>query len=306
MKKISFVMIFILIISLTGCITKEAKHSSMETETSEEIQTTAHETAENLTTHEEMTTHEEITSEIVTTGATVTTEADSEDNKRDEYYSTLVDEAIAEGRKVVYLTFDDGSGMITPTVLDILDEYNVKATFFVVGAFSLNDEYARTEYNDIINRGHTLGIHSFTHSRADIYASLEAFSEDCDRMMEYVVNLTGYTPFLWRFPGGSATMYADSRMVTEYIPYIENKGLTYYDWNVSSGDGNGTITRDEIYNNVINGVKNKDVSVVLMHDGSGHEATAAALPDILNTLINELDCLVVPITESTIPVQSQL
>lgn len=303
MKKI-YLLFVILIVLLTGCKIAETRPDSAKV-----TQSSPYEIIVNPTTQEEVTSKENpTTQEEATTQEETTTQEEikKEDKERDEYYSTLVDEAVANGRKIVYLTFDDGSGTLTPTVLDILDEYNVKATFFVVGAYSPSEEYAKTEYNDIINRGHTLGIHSFTHSRADIYSSLEAFSTDCDLMMEYVINLTGYTPFLWRFPGGSATMYADSRMQTEYIPYIENKGLTYYDWNVSSGDGNESITRDNIYNNVINGVKKKDISVVLMHDGKGHDETVAALPNILNTLINELNCLVVPITESTIPVQSQL
>ena len=309
MKRI-YLLFLIIIMLFTGCSqiesTYRTRESVIETENSTSRENNTSEetftTQENTTTEENTTTQENTTTEENTTTQEATY---SGDMARDEYYASLVEQARADNRKVVYLTFDDGSGMLTPTVLDILDEYGVKATFFVVGAYSSNEDYARTEYNDIINRGHTLGIHSFTHARADIYASLEAFSKDCDRMMNYVRELTGYTPFLWRFPGGSSTMYADSRMKTEYIPYVESKGLTYYDWNVSSGDGSGLTAANQIYNNVINGVKNKDVSVVLMHDGNGHEETIAALRDILNTLINELDCLIVPITESTSPVHAQ-
>ncbi|MGN0375990.1 MAG: polysaccharide deacetylase family protein [Butyrivibrio sp.] len=301
MKRI-YLLLLLLIMLFTGCSQTESTYRTRESV----IETENSTNRENNTSEETFTTEENTTTEESTTEESTTQEETySEDKARDEYYASLVEQARADKRKVVYLTFDDGPGMLTPTVLDILDEYGVKATFFVVGAYSSNEDYARTEYNDIINRGHTLGIHSFTHARADIYASLEAFSKDCDRMMNYVRELTGYTPFLWRFPGGSSTMYADSRMKTEYIPYVESKGLTYYDWNVSSGDGNGATTANQIYNNVINGVKNKDVSVVLMHDGNGHEETIAALRDILNTLINELDCLIVPITESTSPVHSQ-
>lgn len=261
-----------------------------------------------------------------TAGTTVSTESDTEsasgvpkttaaetepatvvesEAERDAYYSALVTEAQTIGRKIVYLTFDDGSGTLTPTVLDTLDKYNVKATFFVVGNYSPSEDFARTEYNDIISRGHTLGIHSFTHSRANIYESFDAFKADADHMYNYVTELTGRPPRFWRFPGGSATSFADSRMKSDYIPYIESLGMTYYDWNVSSGDGSGNITRDKVYQNVINGVTNKDVSVVLMHDGSGHDETVAALPSILDTLINEMNCLIVPITASTTPVQSQ-
>ena len=324
MKK-SLLLLFLLAILLTGCTPNVHTSSNDITTISVEI-TEPHttEALEILETDETITegttlyeTSAEVSTETPTEPPTETptepptetptetpTEPPSNTNERDLYYSELVNQAIAENRKVVYLTFDDGSSTLTPSVLNILDEYGVHATFFVVGAHSLGDENAQTMYNEIINRGHSLGIHSFTHNRADIYASLEAFSEDCNKMYDYVIKLTGYTPFLWRFPGGSATMYADHRMQTEYIPYVESKGLTYYDWNVSSGDGSRDACSTDIYNNVINGVMKRNVSVVLLHDGSGHEDTINALPDILDTLINELNCLVVPITESTTPVQS--
>ena len=325
-KNIIFVIIFILVLALAAVFliiahSKPANNKSDVTEATTLMSaanpdaTTASETAaETSSTEDETTTAqpETTTAEPETTTAVPETTAQPEtpsisnaEAERDAHYSLLVAEAVAAGRKVVYLTFDDGSGTLTPTVLDILDQYGVKATFFVVGNYSPSEDFARTEYNDIINRGHTLGIHSFTHSRANIYASFEAFKADADRMYNYVINLTGQAPAFWRFPGGSATSFADSRMKTDYIPYIESLGLTYYDWNVSSGDGSGNITRDQVYQNVINGVAGKSVSVVLMHDGSGHEETVAALPSMLNTLINEMNCLVVPITASTTPIQSQ-
>ncbi len=307
MKKLPLIIILSALL-LTGCKAEGTTNISTQEDITLQTEETILEDValrEAATTQEATTPQESVPTAADETTAPKETETEYKNNERDLYYTSLVNQAVADGRKVVYLTFDDGSGVLTPSVLDILDKYGVKATFFVVGEFSKGDDNAKTMYNEILTRGHTLGIHSFTHARADIYSSLEAFSRDCNKMFNYVIELTGYTPFLWRFPGGSATMFADSRMKTEYIPYVENKGLTYYDWNVSSGDGNGTITSGDIYNNVINGVKKNDVSVVLMHDGKGHEETVAALPDILNTLINEMNCLVVPITESTTPVQSQ-
>lgn len=231
---------------------------------------------------------------------------DSNYASMNDYYSALADNAVSEGRNVVYLTFDDGSSVLTSKVLDILEQYNVKATFFVVGKFSSSDVNAKECYLDILKRGHSLGIHSYTHSRTDIYASLEAFSYDCSKMRDYVYNLTGYTPWLYRFPGGSTSIYADEKMKTQYIPYIESIGMVYYDWNVSSGDGSSDTTAEQIYNNVIQGVSENSVSVVLCHDGIGRENTLTALPKILDTLINDMNCLIIPITENTVPVQFQL
>lgn len=337
MKKI-FCIIFCMVVILCGCEAGTQEVSKQEETTQEKMTeevtteepimdeltteepTTEEPTTEEATTEEptteEPTAEESITEEPTTEEATteeaITEEATTEkpttvayDKSRDEYYSELVEQAKKDGRKVVYLTFDDGPSKLTPQVMEILDEYNVKATFFVVGMCTPSEEAARNSYTEVIKRGHSLGIHSFTHDRGTIYLSLDEFSKDCDKMYEYVYNLVGYKPFLWRFPGGSKTMYADSRMNTEYIPYINRKGLEYYDWNVSSGDGSSETKRDDIYRNVITGVSNKDVSVVLMHDGFGREETVAALPDILNTLINEMNCLVVPITESTTPIHAK-
>ena len=88
------------------------------------------------------------------------------------------------------------------------------------------------------------------------------------------------------------------------IPYVKEMGLVYYDWNVSSGDG-AVISSDGVYQRVTEGVANNDVSVVLMHDGSGHEETVKALPRILDKLI-EMNCVILPITQSTDPVQASL
>lgn len=319
MKK-TFLLIFCVIVMLCGCkagtqaVSKQEECTqntvNWETITEETIteEITTQETTTEEPTTQEMTTEEPTTQETATEEP-ITEEPTTEkipiveyDASRDEYYSNLVEQAKKDGRKIVYLTFDDGPSKLTPQVMDILDEYNVKATFFVVGMYTSDDEFARNSYVDAIKRGHTLGIHSFSHNRGVIYSSLYEFSKDCDKMYSYVYNLIGYKPFLWRFPGGSKTMYADERLQTEYIPYINQKGLEYYDWNVSSGDGSSDTKRDDIYRNVITGVSNKDVSVVLMHDAFGREETIAALPDILDTLINEMNCLVVPITESTTPV----
>ena len=246
------------------------------------------------------------TADAATTSDAETTSDTTEnpDMLRDNKYNQIAINAKENGQKIVYLTFDDGSGTLTPAVLDTLDKSGVKATFFVVAEYSPSKDFAKEQYNAIIAKDHTLGIHSYTHSRANIYQSLDAFKEDIDSVYNYVYELTGFKPYVSRFPGGSSTSFADERMKTEYIPYVKSKGLIYYDWNVSSGDGNGSITSEQVYNNVINGVRNKDVSVVLMHDGSGHEATVEALPRILDTLINEMNCVILPITQSTTPVQA--
>lgn len=184
-----------------------------------------------------------------------------------------------DAEKVAYLTFDDGPSSLTPKVLDLLDQYNAKATFFVV--CKNNEEYA--EYlSEIVKRGHTLALHSYSHNYGQIYASKDAFLSDFEKVYDWVVENTGYTPSLFRFPGGSNN--GSSYVVTEIIDELESRGFQYYDWNVSSGDGSNLTTRENIIDNICKNIGNAEHPVVLMHDGSGKNATISALPTVLKQL----------------------
>lgn len=166
------------------------------------------------------------------------------------------------GDKIIYLTFDDGPSGYTEQLLDVLDAYNVKATFFVVN----------TGYADLIaeefSRGHSVGIHTACHDYDKIYASEEAYFNDLQIMQDLIVKLTGQRTTLMRFPGGS------SNTVSSFNPGIMSKlaadltdmGYQYFDWNVSSGDAGETTSTEQVYENVINGVQWQNVSIVLQHD----------------------------------------
>ncbi len=185
----------------------------------------------------------------------------------------------ATGEKIAYLTFDDGPSKLTPQVLDLLDQYNAKATFFVV--CKNNEDYA--EYlSQIVERGHTLALHSYSHDYHQIYASKDAFLEDYQKVYDWVVEQTGYTPSLFRFPGGSNS--PSSYVAKEIIEEMERRGFTYFDWNVSSGDGSSLTTTENIIDNICDTIGNIPTPVVLMHDGSGRNATLAALPTVLKNL----------------------
>ena len=106
----------------------------------------------------------------------------------------------------VYLTFDDGPSIYTDEILDILDAYDVKATFFVVGK---DTDRAREAMREIVARGHTLGMHSYSHKYSQVYASLEAFEEDFVKIREYIYEVTGEESHVYRFPGGSSNTVSD-------------------------------------------------------------------------------------------------
>ena len=217
---------------------------------------------------------------------------------QEKYKSLYVSEEDASREKIVHLTFDDGPSQNTLKVLDILDRYGIKATFFVV----YNDsEPACNYYKEIVDRGHTLAIHTASHDYKKIYASVDAFLEDFNQIYTYVYQRTGVRPILFRYPGGSTnclSYHAGPAIMKE----MERRGFTYYDWNVSSGDGGNQATRSSIYEWVTSKATKLDESVVLMHDSNGKGETAAALPSIIETL-QEAGCIFEPLSSSTKPVQ---
>ncbi len=164
--------------------------------------------------------------------------------------------------KVIYLTFDDGPGPHTARLLDILKQYDVKATFFVVDTAYISTVKRASE------EGHAVGIHTATHVFKEIYASEEAYFADLERIRQAVETHTGKSPTLMRFPGGSSNTISSGNkgIMTRLADMVEEKGYTYFDWNVDSKDAGGATTPEEVLSNVISGVGNKTHSVVLMHD----------------------------------------
>lgn len=183
-------------------------------------------------------------------------------------------------KKIIYLTFDDGPSKKTIDVLNLLDLYEIKATFFVVYK---DDEFSNSVYQEIVNRGHTLGIHSASHDYKKIYESVDAYLSDFNKMYEHIVKLTGYKPTLFRFPGGSINSY-NSGIYMEIISEMTRRGFTYHDWNVSAQDASDKATEKSIYDMVVNAALKHNKSIVLMHDSANREATVKALPRIIDEL----------------------
>lgn len=172
---------------------------------------------------------------------------------------------VVEPTGIIYLTFDDGPGAYTATLLDILAKYKVKATFFVTG-YGDDDLIAR-EYNE----GHTVALHTFTHDYAYVYSSIDNYFADLTRIQERVKNITGQTATLIRFPGGSSNLVSmrydgGSHIMSALVNEVQNRGFTYFDWNISSGDASGAGTADAVYSNVVDELRVGGSSVVLQHD----------------------------------------
>lgn len=208
-----------------------------------------------------------------------------------------------ENRKKIYLTFDDGPSSNTDEILDILRAYDVKATFFVVGK---TDETSRKAYRRIVEEGHTLGMHSYSHSYADIYDSEEDFQADMKKLQEYLYELTGVWPRYYRFPGGSSNTVSSIDM-QKLADWLTDQEITYFDWNVASGDAvSKELPADILTANCLAGIANQQNCVVLMHDAAGKHTTVEALPEIISQIRMQEDAVFLPITDDTVPVQHNI
>lgn len=171
---------------------------------------------------------------------------------------------LAEARGVIYLTFDDGPGDFTNTLLDILDKYEVKATFFVTGRG--DDAVIRREDEE----GHTVALHTWSHNYAYIYANTNNYFADLSQVAERVKNITGKDAKLVRFPGGSSNLVSrrydgKTKIMTTLSRELEARGYQYFDWNVDSDDAGRANSSDTVYTNVVTHLKDGP-NVVLQHD----------------------------------------
>lgn len=200
----------------------------------------------------------------------------------------------------IYLTFDDGPSRNTNRILDILKEYDVKATFFVVGK---TDEESVKAYQRIVDEGHTLAMHSYSHKYREIYESKQSFIEDLEKLQEYLYQVTGVWVRYYRFPGGSSNTVSTVPM-QELITYLDESGITYFDWNISSKDAGGSqLAKDRIVENCVSGVEGSHECMILMHDASDKNTTVEALPLVIEAIRDRGDAVFLPITDDTVPVQ---
>ncbi len=183
--------------------------------------------------------------------------------------------ALAETpQKCVYLTFDDGpSDRVTPKILDVLKEENVKATFFIVGKLAERRKYiVEREFNE----GHTVAVHSYSHVYKDIYSSTEKLLEDIDLCNELIKEITGNYSHVYRFPGGSFGLN------NKLIKAVTLHGMRYVDWNASMRDAELINPAPaELLKAAIETPANGDHIVMLAHDTTDKIATAQALKSVI-------------------------
>lgn len=183
--------------------------------------------------------------------------------------------------KRVFLTFDDGpSKNVTASILDILKQENVKASFFVLGSrVELYPDIIKREYDE----GHFIASHGYSHIYSQLYSSPQSVLDEYNKSLVTIRNAIGeqeYNPHLFRFPGGySGGKYALVKQ--EAATLLEQNGIMHVDWNALTSDAAGSKTTEQFLAELDKTVKQHTSVVVLMHDAGTKQATADALPQII-------------------------
>ena len=209
-------------------------------------------------------------------------------------YAPLSEEELAnidsiykhQDNKRVFLTFDDGpSTSVTPYILDLLKEENIKATFFVLGTKAeTNPNLVKREFEE----GHFIGNHGFSHRYDDIYSSTQSVLDEYNKTNEVIKKAIGnnnYNSLVFRFPGGSSGgKYHNLKQQAKEL--LKQNGVASLDWNALTNDSAGANTKEKIMENFYNTIQNKTSIVILMHDASDKILTYECLPEIIAYLRN--------------------
>ena len=186
-----------------------------------------------------------------------------------------------QDNKRVFLTFDDGpSTSVTPYILDLLSQQNVKATFFVLGSkVEANPDLVKREYDE----GHYIANHGYSHKYSEMYSSTQNVLDEYNKTNDLIKKAIGnenYNTLVFRFPGGSSGgPYNDLKQEAKEL--LKQNGIASVDWNALTNDAAGANTKEKIMENFYNTVQNKTSIVILMHDAPDKILTYECLPEII-------------------------
>lgn len=199
----------------------------------------------------------------------------------------LIKEIYKSDEKQVYLTFDDGpSKKITPQILDILKQYDVKATFFLLGSrVELYPDLVKREFEE----GHYIANHGYSHKYSQIYQSKDTtFAEyvQCENAIKNALGNPDYNSYLFRFPGGSSGgKYEEVKSQAREL--FNTYGVAYTNWNCLTGDAENKKTKEECIQEMLNTKADQNSIILLMHDANDKQQTVDALPEIIQYFKNE-------------------
>ena len=212
------------------------------------------------------------------------------ENLKTEYYKSIkeLEDSILAGtsdKKIAYLTFDDGPYYSTYKVFEILDKYNVKATFFTTNingenCFDNKSENCQVMYKEYLKRGHTLANHTYTHGIGrGLYASADTFMTAVINQENLIKDLTGgYITNIVRFPGGTRTA---GKLKEPIAAKLKERGYGWVDWTCEDGDGGDLKSKEQAWANIKYGL-NSNIEVILLHDYN--KITISILPELIEYL----------------------
>lgn len=206
----------------------------------------------------------------------------------------------AAQQKTVYLTFDDGPSAVTEEILDYLKQESIPATFFVIG---METNRAEQLLPRMLEEGHSIGMHSYSHKYQQIYTSADSFFADLDQLAAYLTPIIGYAPDFFRFPGGSCNSTADEQVLEGIKQTATKRGLVWFDWNsVAEDSGASAADPGTMADNIISTGKDRDRILVLMHDNSVR-TTAVDCLKIIVPYYREKGYQFAALTADTPPIQ---
>ena len=193
----------------------------------------------------------------------------------------------AENKRIAYITFDDGPSKYTSQIVDILDENDVKGTFFMLND---NMKVFSNVVRRIVDEGHGAGFHGVTHDLNKLYKTEESAIEEFKTCSNTFYNITGQTSRLIRIPFGSKPNMVESL----YNKFVA-EGFLLWDWTIDTEDWKSS--RDQIVSNILYYARDKDEIVILLHE---NERTVSCLNDII-TILKERGYDIRPITSDVKP-----
>lgn len=215
-------------------------------------------------------------------------EGDADIYLTDKNIQILVSHIVVREQKTIYLTFDDGpSTSITPLLLEVLDKYKVKATFFVVGQYVT---YYPDLLKEIQSHGHSIGIHSDTHNYSEIYKNSQTLLGDVNSLEDRVFRTTGKRPNLYRFPGGSfeARQLLDSMDYRTFTDEMHSKGYRIFDWSCSLGDTSPKLkTPEALFKSALKRFSDDNYVVFLAHDIGNKNDTPKAIDLLIKHFMDD-------------------
>lgn len=190
-------------------------------------------------------------------------------------------------KKVAYLTFDDGpSANVTPLILDVLKQENIKAVFFVLGT---NVKWNPEILKRIRQEGHYIANHGYSHVYDQIYKDYDSLINEynlCEQLIRDALGESNYKTRIFRFPGGS-TGGKYAKFKREAKTKMQEQNIIYLDWNALTCDAEGVPTKESILQNLQDTTQGKNNVVILMHDSSTKILTYETLLDVINYLRNQ-------------------